>query len=491
VRAESRTLATRLSGGRQLLRVGLAVLLTASGISRAQMKPGDVRKAYGEVRASLIESVLTTVYPGARVQWDPQLTVKLRGQQPQLVEVPVYVRGSAATGGFEGIATIELERKKEQYIFEAEHFRRSDKPSFATELIVFRADAAGHLQNYKRIMLDPGEPLTEVKDMSLQERSNEEWPTAQILYQAHRVVQGSFTTIEWRAMWDVNTEKFISRLPLGISKTSKSGSAREFFLELKRTNPSTLLIANRLGGESHPYSCSDPCVVDADTLLSDFKLNVEPGPAVAENPSVKSGAPTHVPNARDGSPAIIHLKNGQTIHADSASLAGETIEYTKGESVYKIPKDSVQEIVHEDTAGRQDGNAEAAAQPSCDPTSNNPCHIAFFIQVLMGLGETQRFTLFDNAGHNITAQAQWTIEDTASEVDFSLVGGLPQVVGKKYGMVQLYATVGDRTAMARIYIVTPDEISSNSAGRIGSPIFKDRARPLQLVPAAPQIGRIP
>ena len=130
------------------------------------------------------------------------------------------------------------------------------------------------------------------------------------------------------------------------------------------------------------------------------------------------------------------------------------------------------------------------ASPSQRRKMSRPCHIVFYIQVLMGLGETQRFALFDNARHNFTAQAQWTILDFGSEVDFSVVNGVPQIFSKKYGMVTLYGTVGDNAVMSRIYISKPGEIASNTMGRFGAPMFQDSHRPLELVPAAPYGGRI-
>ena len=51
------------------------------------MKPGDRRKAYGEMRASVMESLLQTLYPGAVVQWDPALTVQIPGEKPRMVDV--------------------------------------------------------------------------------------------------------------------------------------------------------------------------------------------------------------------------------------------------------------------------------------------------------------------------------------------------------------------------------------------------------------------
>ncbi|MGA8436684.1 MAG: hypothetical protein WB762_08725 [Candidatus Sulfotelmatobacter sp.] len=66
-----------------------------------------------------------------------------------------------------------------------------------------------------------------------------------------------------------------------------------------------------------------------------------------------------------------------------------------------------------------------------------PCHVVFLIQVLMGLGETQRLTLLDDAHHDITARAQWTIVDRTSDLGFfSVVDGVPHVFSNKYGVVE-------------------------------------------------------
>jgi hypothetical protein len=233
------------------------LLLTLTGISLAQMKPGDRRKSYGDARASVIESLLTTVYPGAQVLWDPSLSVQEPGGTPRQVAVPVYVRGSVATGGMEGIASIELEGRKEQHIFEAQGFRRTDKPGFLTALYVFRADRIGHIERYKEITLDPDETLTELKTMSIQDWSQREWPTLDIQYDTHRSAPGSFTTIEWHGTLDANSGQFISRLPFGITRKLRGGPEQDFYFSLARNGPTILLIGSR-GGETHPYPLLRP-----------------------------------------------------------------------------------------------------------------------------------------------------------------------------------------------------------------------------------------
>lgn len=481
--------------------IALALLLALAGRTFAQMKPGDVRKSYGDARASVIESVLTTLYPGAEVIWDPSLRLRLPGQEPRMVDVPVYVRGSAANGGLEGIASIELEKRKEQFIFEAQNFRRTDQPVFPTEMIVFRADLAGHIQRYKRFMLDPGEPLTEIKTMSIQDWSQDEWPTLLIQYDTHRVRQNSFTTIEWHGTFDVNSETFTSRLPFGFTRQPKGGVAQLYFLGLGRVDPGRVVMQNRLDGDRRVYACSDPCVMDADRLLAAWNFNDLP----LHDRSANKGPANLATSASAGgasSSAIIHLKNGRTIHADSTHEVGDKLEYTMGESEYQIPKSMVQEIVHATDASPQSDNPNGAAPLSSQSqgadtpcsadavmaTPQIPCKVVFFVQTLMGLGETQRFSLIDNGNHDVTAQAQWSILDIGSEVDFSVVNGVPHVFSRKYGMVQLYATVGGKSAMTRIYILPPDELRSNTMGRKGSPMGRDA--PLRIIIADPHVGRI-
>jgi hypothetical protein len=450
------------------------------------MKPGDRRKAYGEARASVVESLLQTLYPGAQVLSEPFLALQIPGEQPRFVEVPVYVRGSPTTGGLEGVASVEFEQLKEKFIFQASGFQTSDAPNFSTQLIVFRADVSGHIQKYKTFLLDPDESLTEMKNMSIKNWSQAEWPTLEILYDTHRSSPSSFTTIEWRGEFDADGGRFISRLPGGISRKRKGGAEQQFWLRLGRSSPTTVLMAEQFTGQTRQYECSDPCVMEAGPLLAKWNLDDSTAPASSNQ---KSSAP------ENGSAATIRLKNGRTIRADAAIVGVDKIEYTSGESTYKIPTNIVQEVTRSpsvpsaDATQRSQGisSAHQTSQPRCGGT----CSAVFFVQVLMGLDETQRFRLLDDANHDLTGQADWYVWDSADEVDFSVVNGVPRVYSKKYGMVHLYATVGDKTAMARIYIVKPDEMASNKLGRRGFPTFNDSRRPLALVPDPPFAGRMP
>lgn len=245
---------------------GLLLLIPGGS---AQMKPGDRRKSYGETRASVIESLLATLYPGSELDWDSEL-LRIPGENPHVFGVGVSVGGSRTNGGLEGVATVEFDGKKEVFISEAQNFQRSDNPVFPTLLVVFRADSSGHIQKYKRLMLDPKEPLTQIKDFSIRDWSQNEWPTVDIRYNTHVFSPSSFATIEWKSFFDANSGQFVSRLPLGITSKVRGGPERQLVFGVSRSGPNTVQIGTRFGHETHPYTCTDPCVVDAHVLLSQW-----------------------------------------------------------------------------------------------------------------------------------------------------------------------------------------------------------------------------
>jgi hypothetical protein len=236
----------------------LAASFRAAAASFAEMKPDDRRKAYGP-RAPIMEAVHAALYPGAQVQWDPAFTIQLPGQQPRMVDVPVYMRGNPVTGDPGGIASIEFDGTKEQYILQAQSFRRTDSLVLPTVLIVFRADAVLHIAKYKKLLLDPGQPCNELKTMLIHDwPPQKEWPTLDIPCDTHIAHRDSFTTIEWHNLLDANTGQFISRLPFGISRKVRGGSEQMYPFSLRRVNASTIDIGDFMSGESHRYNLLQP-----------------------------------------------------------------------------------------------------------------------------------------------------------------------------------------------------------------------------------------
>jgi hypothetical protein len=109
--------------------------------------------------------------------------------------------------------------------------------------------------------------------------------------------------------------------------------------------------------------------------------------------------------------------------------------------------------------------------------------IVFNIPVTMAIGETERFFLFDEQRGKVTADAEWTVKDESSAADFSVVGGVPTVVGKGSGVVLLSAVLGDRSAVATISIIPRDKMTGDEA-RFSYPSPQDHSS-LKIVPSVP------
>jgi TonB family protein len=84
----------------------------------------------------------------------------------------------------------------------------------------------------------------------------------------------------------------------------------------------------------------------ATTITVTFKLSDQPGSEVNSVKSSPLATSENMVDSDNSSPEIIYLKNGRTIHADSASEAGNKLEYTIGDSIYEIPDSLVKQIVH-------------------------------------------------------------------------------------------------------------------------------------------------
>ncbi|MGH9687205.1 MAG: energy transducer TonB [Candidatus Acidiferrales bacterium] len=78
------------------------------------------------------------------------------------------------------------------------------------------------------------------------------------------------------------------------------------------------------------------------TITVEFELAAERSTRDVQGRS----QPLTIPESGTSSQDIVHLKNGQTIHADTITDDGDKIEYMIGDGVYEIPKTLVASIVH-------------------------------------------------------------------------------------------------------------------------------------------------
>ena len=104
------------------------------------------------------------------------------------------------------------------------------------------------------------------------------------------------------------------------------------------------------------------------------------------------------------------------------------------------------------------------------------------ILVNMLVGETQRFSLFDVAGHKLTSQADWSVSDS-STAELALEGGVPVLTSKRNGAVRVTARVGGGYAEAIINVIAPEDMKPGTV-RWSAP-SPPCTKTVNVVPAVP------
>jgi hypothetical protein len=102
--------------------------------------------------------------------------------------------------------------------------------------------------------------------------------------------------------------------------------------------------------------------------------------------------------------------------------------------------------------------------------------------VNMLVGETQRFSLFDVAGHKLTSQADWSSSDS-STADLAVEGGVPVLTSKRTGSMRVTARAGGRSVEATINVIAPEDMKPGTI-RWSSP-SPPCTKPIRVVPAVP------
>jgi hypothetical protein len=95
------------------------------------------------------------------------------------------------------------------------------------------------------------------------------------------------------------------------------------------------------------------------------------------------------------------------------------------------------------------GSAQTESKAEPERASDDDLSI-FPVLVNMLVHETQDFSLFDSAGHNLTSKAEWTLSN--SYVAELTTSGVPTISSKDVGTLTVSARVGSRTAQASVTV---------------------------------------
>jgi hypothetical protein len=154
----------------------------------------------------------------------------------------------------------------------------------------------------------------------------------------------------------------------------------------------------------------------ATTVTVEFKLSDQP-----QTVKIAGASSASVADSQAASPETIQLTNGRIIHADSITDAGEKIEYTIGDSTYKIPKSSVKSS----SLKSMTHAAAASAPPSSSPASNASSAPGETIQLTDGR------VIHADSVTDASQKIEYTIGDQIYEVPRSLIKSIAHAPGAK------------------------------------------------------------
>ena len=158
----------------------------AGTIAPAAQEPSN-REAFGSLRATIMESLLRSVFPGSQFKWEPDLDVQDDKGNFVHAEFPALTIQPQTDGSILGASGIELAGEKEKIIFEARRFRSFPTRNLPTTVVVFKAGANGNVTLAHKVDLDPSEPLIEIKSLHVSDWPSGGRPLLQVRYISHAV----------------------------------------------------------------------------------------------------------------------------------------------------------------------------------------------------------------------------------------------------------------------------------------------------------------
>jgi hypothetical protein len=252
-----------------VLAVSVAIFISTAGYGfgqRAEIK--GRRAAYGAERAGQVETLLHALFPGAKVDWDPVLTITEGSQPPTPVDVGNFVATRHSDGSVTGVTALEVGTAKETHIQKLKAFQSSGGSTFTTTMVAFQIPPSGQPVEIKKVLVDPYEPLTRITWFEVKNWPAGGWPQLHLHYQSYTAQDGTLTAIEWYALLDMATGSFLARTPLSIEIFRKNAEPTQEILSSRRTSPTEIEIAGSATKKVATYSCGTPCVIDGPTFLA-------------------------------------------------------------------------------------------------------------------------------------------------------------------------------------------------------------------------------
>ncbi|HEX6096861.1 MAG TPA: hypothetical protein VF432_11100 [Thermoanaerobaculia bacterium] len=261
-----------------LRRIAAAAFLAAAALPLFAV---DMRAQVGEPRATQLQSVLTAAIPGSEVTWEDRVTVKLADGAKSEVHLAGLIEVPRA-GGPLVLMQIELLDFQSEAVQHVKTFAGTPPPHPADITAVLQTNTAGAITAQKIGRLDPDAVFIETKQFELDtETTDDPWPAVKATYWATYATTDWYGAVRWYAVVESETLGNNSRMPLGVSKTTRAGDETADQVAATRVSDAIVQIEGGLTGQIVAYPCLAPCLFDGKTLLAAWGM-VPPAVAAEE-----------------------------------------------------------------------------------------------------------------------------------------------------------------------------------------------------------------
>jgi hypothetical protein len=193
----------------------LTLVCLIPALGHAQISKGR-RSAFGSQRAGQAEELLKSLYPGAKVEWEPVLAIRQISGEVLPVDLGNFATVNHEDGSSEGVAALEVGRDKLEHIKKLTNFQETEARAYTTMFVVFRTNASGHVSDLRKVILDPSDRLTKIGWFEIHNWPEGSWPVLRVAYTSYFPGNGSLRTIEWDGLFDTAAGSFVARTPSGI-----------------------------------------------------------------------------------------------------------------------------------------------------------------------------------------------------------------------------------------------------------------------------------
>jgi hypothetical protein len=152
-----------------------AISVSASAAYSQEIK--SRRDAVGPAKATLTETLLHNLFPDAKVQWDPVLTIREGSGPSEPVDLGDFTARQLDDGSTGGVAMLEVGSTKAEHIQKLKKFQSADVAHFETTIVAFRIPPSGLGMEIKKISLDPYDRLTKINWFEVQNGCRADGPS--------------------------------------------------------------------------------------------------------------------------------------------------------------------------------------------------------------------------------------------------------------------------------------------------------------------------